>query len=125
MPAGEGIVEGAASFAGEGVKYPRKLPRQVRRSHQEPVDRPRAQATLADRPDHQRLAAAHVARRKHVRARGLIVGGVGADVAARVEIDAERLQQTLVYRMHETHREQYELRVEVELGAGHRLEAIL
>jgi hypothetical protein len=31
----------------------RKSPRQVRRPHQELVDRPRTQPPLADRPDHQ------------------------------------------------------------------------
>ena len=65
-----------------------RLPRQVRLPHQERVDRARAQAALADRPHHQRLAAAHVAGGEHVRPRGLVVGDVGADVAALVEIDA-------------------------------------
>ena len=40
--------------------------RQVRRSHQEFVDGARALAAFADRPDHQRLAAAHVAGGKHL-----------------------------------------------------------
>src|SRR6188472_4383801 len=32
-------------------------------------------------------------------------------IAARVEIDAERLQQPLMHRMHKTHRQQYQLRL--------------
>ena len=38
-----------------------RLPRQHRRAHQRLVDGSRALAALADRPDDQRLAAAHVA----------------------------------------------------------------
>ena len=43
------------------------LPRQRGRSHQELVDRVRALAAFADRPHHQRLAAAHVAGGEHLR----------------------------------------------------------
>ena len=92
-------------------------PRQVRRPHQELVDRPRAQTAFADRPDHERLAAAHVAGGEHIRHRGLIVRCVGAHIAARVEIDAERLQQAFMHRMHEAHRQQHQLRVELELAS--------
>ena len=52
--------------------------RQRRRSHQELVDRMGALAALADRPHHQRLAAAHVAGREHLRQRGLVGDLVGA-----------------------------------------------
>src|SRR5262249_21780469 len=41
-------------------------------------------------------AAAHVAGRKHLRRRGLVVIEVGADVVALVKVDAERLQHALV-----------------------------
>jgi hypothetical protein len=68
------------------------LPRQIRLPHQKRVDRARAQASLADRPHDERLPAAHVAGGKHVRPRGLVVGHVGAHIAALVEIDAEHLQ---------------------------------
>src|SRR5436853_2524272 len=71
-------------------------PRQIRRPHQEPVDRLGAEAALADGPDHERLAAAHVAGGEHVGTRGLVVDEIGADIAALVEIDAEQLQQALV-----------------------------
>ena len=48
------------------------LPRQVRRAHQELVDRVRGLAAFADRPHHQRLAAAHVAGGEDLRVRGLV-----------------------------------------------------
>ena len=44
----------------------RRSPRQRRRSHQELVDGARSLAAFADRPDHQRLAAAHVAGGEHL-----------------------------------------------------------
>src|SRR5262245_60883358 len=75
------------------------LPRQIRLPHQEQVDRPRAEPALADGPDDEGLAAAHVACRKHLGKRGLVVVEVGADVAALVEVDAERLQHALVHGM--------------------------
>src|SRR5207245_8816055 len=52
----------------------KKLPRQIRLPHQKLIDGPRAEAALADRPHHERLAAAHVAGGEHVRPRGVIVG---------------------------------------------------
>src|SRR6185312_3605084 len=60
----------------------RMLARQRRRSHQEFVNRMRALAAFADRPDDQRLAAPDVARRKHLRHRGEIAICIRADVAA-------------------------------------------
>src|SRR4030095_7875129 len=51
--------------------------------------------------------------------------GVGADVAALVEIDAEVLQHALVHGMHEAHGEQHELRVEFEFGSRDRLELVV
>ena len=54
------------------------LPRQRGRSHQELVDRVRALAAFADRPHHQRLAAAHVAGREHLRVRAAIGVSVSA-----------------------------------------------
>ena len=49
-----------------------------------------ALAALADRPDHERLAAAHVARGEHLRHRGRVGQLIRLDVAARIEGDAER-----------------------------------
>src|SRR5439155_8824170 len=73
------------------VKPGRRVsPRQVRRSHQKLIDGAGAEAPLPDRPDDERLAAAHVAGGKHFWQRGLIICGVGAHIAARVEVDAER-----------------------------------
>src|ERR1700730_15173770 len=61
------------------------LSRQRRRSHQERVDRPCTKPAFADGPDHQRLAAAHVAGGEHFWQRGLVVAHLGADVAALAE----------------------------------------
>src|SRR5882724_224376 len=69
----------------------KRLLRQARRPHQERIDGPRAEAAFADRPDDERLSAAHVAGGEHFSQRGLVVGGVGAHIAARVEFDAESL----------------------------------
>jgi hypothetical protein len=96
------------------------LPRQIRLPHQEAVDRLRAEAAFADGPNRQRLASAHVACREHLRQRGLVVGHVGADIASRVELDAELLQQPLMQGMHEAHGERHELGF--DLGSGPRLE---
>ncbi len=50
---------------------------------------------------------------------------VARDVAARVEIDAERLQQPLMHGMNEAHRQQHEIGVQHEFGAGQRLELVV
>src|SRR5688572_22995859 len=59
--------------------------RQAGCAHQELVDRAGALAALADRPDHQRLAAPHVAAREDLVRRSLVVLQVRRDVAARIE----------------------------------------
>ena len=53
--------------------------------------------------------------------RSLIGDRVGADIAARVELDAERLDHAFVHRMHEAHREQHEVGLDLELAARDRL----
>jgi hypothetical protein len=58
--------------------------RQIRRAHQKLADGAGAEAAFADRPDDERLAAAHVAGGEHVGPRGLIIRGVGPRIAARV-----------------------------------------
>ena len=85
----------------------------------------RGLTALADRPHHQRLAAPHVAGGEDLRVRGLILVGVGLHVAARIELEPERLDHALVHRMHEAHGEQHEIGLEVELGAGDRLELVV
>ena len=48
----------------------------------------------------------------------LVLHDVGLDVAARVEVDAEVLDHPLLHRAEEAHREQHEVGLERELGAG-------
>src|SRR5690606_12983068 len=95
--------------------------RQRGRSRQELVDRARALTPFANRPDYQRLAAAHVASREHLPDIGGVataaVGG-GFRIAARVLVDAECLEH-LAHRRYETHREQYEVGRHLELGSRH------
>ena len=94
-------------------------------SLQKLIDGAGANAPLPNRPDDERLAAAHVAGGKHLSQRGLVIGGVGPHVAALVEIDAKRLEQALMHRMDKAHRQQHELGFQLELGAGQRLEALV
>ena len=82
-------------------------------------------AALADRPHHQRLAAAHVAGGKDLVDRGAVIAGVGGDIAALVERQAEVLDHALVHRMHEAHRQQHELGVELEFAAGNGLHLVV
>ena len=77
-------------------------------------------AAFADRPHHERLAAAHVAGCKHLRVGALISQDVGLDVAALVELEPERLDHAFVHGMHEAHRQQHQIGVELEFGAGDR-----
>src|SRR5262249_48881942 len=88
--------------------------RQPRRSHQKFVDRVRGLAAFADRPDHQRLAAADVAGGEHLVDRGAVIVGRGGDVAALVELEPEVFHQALVHRMHEAHGEQHQIGVDLE-----------
>jgi hypothetical protein len=75
------FITGALEYRGLRLRGRRRvLPRQVRRSHQKLIDRPRAQPPLPDRPDDERLAAAHVAGGEYVRPRGLIVCGIGPHI---------------------------------------------
>ena len=64
----------------------------LRRAHEEFVDRPGGVAAFGDGPDDQALAARHVAGGEDLGDAGPLVG-VGLDVAHRVELDAELLEQ--------------------------------
>ena len=120
----DSVRRAAARCAASALRCSR-LSAAARRAHQELVDRVRGLAAFADRPDHQRLAAAHVAGGEDLVERGLVVVGVGLDVAARVEREPERLDHALVHRMHEAHRQQHEIGLDLELGAGDRLELVV
>ncbi len=65
--------------------------RQLALAHEELVDRARGLTAFADRPDHEALAAAHVAGGEDLVERGAIVAVRRLDVAARVRGDRELL----------------------------------
>src|SRR3546814_7936890 len=70
-----------------------RLTRQLRNAHEVLIHRPGALAALADRPDHQRLAAAHVAATEDVGRGGGVVGDVGLHV--RSEEHTSELQSLM------------------------------
>src|SRR5512139_3059969 len=96
--------------------------RQVRRSHQELVDRVRRLAPFANRPDNKGLATPHVAGSEYLRHRRPVRRGVSADIAALVKRHAEGLEHPFVHRMHEPHREQHQVSLDLKFSAGGRLE---
>src|ERR1700712_2071435 len=72
--------------AGPGYAWPLSWQRAV--AHQRDVHRPSTLAAFADRPHHQGLAAAHIAGGKQPLPGGLILDGIGQDIAALVQFDA-------------------------------------
>ena len=100
---------------------PRVNAQQRRRSHQELVD---GVCRLAPRGSPRPRAIGRAAcRRPRTPSDVAAVGErIGLDVAALVELEAERLEHAVVLGMHEAHGEQDEIGVELELGAGDRLE---
>ena len=78
-------------------------------------------AALGDRPDDQRLAAAGVAGGEDAGARRS--RSRRGDVAAGVEVQRELLDDALVLRVQEAHRQQHEVGAELELAALDLLEA--
>ncbi len=89
--------------------------------HQPGVDPGCARTALGDRPHDEALAAAHVAAGEDAR----LVGhehGIALDVAARIEVDAELLEQALLLRAEKTHRQEHQLHGQLEVGALDLLE---
>src|SRR6185503_3411860 len=68
-----------------------------------------------DRPYHQRLPSARVARREDARHRGLVI--LRSDVAAWIKLEAGFFDQAGLDGSGETHREQDKFRVQREFGA--------
>ena len=98
--------------------------RQVRGSHQPEIHRSGRLAALVDRPHHERLAAAQVARRKHaLRARHVVSAGL--HVASWIEFQAEVGDRPLLLRAHEAHRQERELTGPLLLRASELLELLL
>ncbi len=92
-------------------------------AHQKPVDLARSLAAFADRPHHQALTTAHIARGEHLGHIGGIasfVFGARLGIAARVLVDAEGVEHT-AHRMHEAHGQQHQIGRQGELAAGHFL----
>src|SRR4051794_25340344 len=78
-------------------------------------------APFGDRPDDQRLAAAHVARREDSRdARHVI--RIRMDVPAEIELHAELLDESMLYGSREAHRKQHQIAIEREFGSRDGLE---
>src|SRR5712671_4100660 len=98
------------------------LSRQRAGPHQKLVDRISGLPALSDRPNHKRLTAAHVAGRKYLADRTDVLICIGLHVAPLIERHAQIPDHALVNRMHESHREQYEIGREFEFGSGDRLE---
>src|SRR5471030_3522429 len=100
-----GPVAASGERNGTGGTIPSQIvsARQRGAAHQSLVDRPRALPAFADRPDDERLTAAHVAGGEQLGNRGLVVLNVGGDVAARIERHARLLEQARLARPQEAH----------------------
>src|SRR5215472_13747615 len=79
-------------------------------------------STLPYGPNHERLTATHVAGRKYLADGSDIAACIGLYVAARIERHIQVLDQALMRRMHEAHRQQDEVGRKLKLGSGDRLE---
>src|SRR5271167_2200064 len=96
------------------VTWSHLSPRQAARTHQEFVDGAGALPAFANRPDHERLAAPHVAGGEQLGNRRAVVGRVGADIAARIELDTGLLDHAEPARPQEAHCQQDEIRLQRE-----------
>ena len=121
----ERVIAGAWRGAIRQGRAPSRRQRRIQRgssiAHQELVDRARALAALADRPDDERLAAAHVAGREHL---GDATSGSRRCSpatllrASRVDAEAARASPRR-RRAGEAHREQHEIGLHRELAVRH------
>src|SRR5271166_3459583 len=101
-------------------KRPGLLSRQETRTHQELVDSASTLPAFADRPDDERLAAPHVAGGEQLRNRGAIVDGIGADIAAGIELDTGLLDHAGLARPEKAHCQEDEISLQIE-GATRNL----
>src|SRR5215212_4308651 len=85
------------------------------------VDRARRLAALANRPDDQRLAAAHIACHEDLACTRAIIPVVGEHVAPSVDRDLGLLDQPGPHRARKADRQEDEVGLEEELGAGNGL----
>src|ERR1035438_3176427 len=95
--------------------------RQLGGAGEEAVDALGGFAAFGDGPDHQRLAAAHIAGGEHAGdARHVIA--VGGHVAARVERYAELFDHAVFHGAEETHGEQHQVGLNGEFAPADRFE---
>src|SRR5260370_16364669 len=74
-------------------------------------------AALADSPDHERLAAPHIAGSENFRIGALVGDSIRLDVATLIELELELVNHAFVHGMHEAHGKQHEIGVDFELSA--------
>src|SRR5690606_23269062 len=105
--------------------------RQDGRPHQRFVDGAGGLAAFADRPDHKRLAPAHVARRPEPVHAGAVIAVVGGDVdraaavGGELHLPVELLGHATRYRTGEAVGDEGEVGADDEFGAGDRLAPIV
>src|SRR5437868_8231713 len=89
---------------------------------QPPIDTLRRVPALANRPDDQRLPATRIPGGENSgNARLMFI--VGCNVAAKVEVDAEVGQESVLYRTREAHRQKHEIGLDLEFSTSDRGEA--
>ena len=79
-------------------------------------------AAFADRPHHQRLAATHITAGEHFFGRSLVGHHIGGHIAARIELDAQFVDNSLGHRCDKAHGQQNQIGFQSEFRAGYRLE---
>ncbi len=95
---------------------------EVRLIHEMDVHRARGLSALPDGPDDERLAAAAVARGEHAGLAGREIARISCNISARVQRNAEILEQRCRWRACEAHREQNEIGGNFERTAGDLLD---
>src|SRR5690606_31339218 len=81
-------------------------------------DGTRALPALTNRPDDQALAAAHVAAGEYVRFTGLVVVGIGVDIAAVGQGNARLIEQAGLLWPDTPHRQEDQVGPQHEFAAG-------
>src|SRR5262249_6555384 len=91
------------------------------------IDGVRGLATLADRPDHEALPAAYVARHEHLGARFdavvPVIGVEALEASARHNLEAKLRDRTVFDGTREAHCQQYEVGRHLALAPAHGFQA--
>lgn len=77
------------------------------------VDTIRSVATLANRPHDERCSTVRIAGGKHSRY-GRAMGFIGRNIPAAIQLNAKIPQQPALHGARETHRQQYQIRFQLE-----------